>query len=68
VQDGELNVDENSHDVKVIGIIYAKQLKIETNPKFLYVYFDDAVASKLKVVYTPIRRRLYREDKADNVW
>ena len=68
VQDGELNVDENSHDVKVIGIVYAKQLKIETNPKFFYVYFDDAVASKLKVVYTPIRRRLYREDKADTVW
>lgn len=68
VQDGELKTDENSHDVKVIGVVYAKQFKIQTDPKIFYIYFDDAVASKLKVVYTPIRRRLYREDKADNVW
>lgn len=68
VQDGQFEDHNDSDDTIVVGIIYAKQFELETDPKSLRVYFDDAVASKLKVVYTPIRRRLYREDKADNVW
>ncbi|MBL0350303.1 MAG: hypothetical protein IPP68_08010 [Elusimicrobia bacterium] len=70
VQDGLCTIEDNNDDVRLVGVVYVKTLKTDFDPpgQGLDIYFDEAVASRMKVIYTPVRRRYYNEDKSDMVW
>jgi len=70
VQDGLCTIEDNNDDIRLLGVVYVKTLKTDFDPpgQGLDIYFDENVASQMKVIYTPVRRRYYNEDKSDTVW
>lgn len=53
---------QNDEDFTILGVMYVDRLKTDTpsGGRFL-LYMDPLVQSNLKVLYAPMRRRIYRE-------